>query len=80
MLMWTKVLTQFAMPLGVALMLILLGTLLVLLRRTGLGASAMLAGLLWVSLWSLPVVSDWLCGTQRRGIHRCRSRRCRRRT
>jgi uncharacterized SAM-binding protein YcdF (DUF218 family) len=59
----SKVLTQLAMPLGLASLLILSGIGLVLWRRPALGAVVTALGLAWVWLWSLPVVSQWLSGT-----------------
>jgi len=55
-----KLLTQMAMPLGIGGILILVGILVSVLRRRGLGAGLSLCGLLWIWLWATPVFSDWV--------------------
>jgi uncharacterized SAM-binding protein YcdF (DUF218 family) len=58
--MISKILTQWAMPLGLGGMLILIGALALAWRRGRLGAGLSLAGLFWIWLWALPVVSEWV--------------------
>ena len=53
-----KVLTQLAMPLGSALLGLLLAGLLLLLRRRALSAGMLTLSLAWLVFWSLPVVAD----------------------
>lgn len=53
-----KLLAQLAYPLGLATVLILAGLLLVVARRLRSGLAVGLAGLAWLTLWSLPAVSD----------------------
>ena len=58
--MISKILTQLAMPLGLGGMLILIGALALAWRRGRLGAGLSFAGLFWIWLWALPVVSEWV--------------------
>jgi uncharacterized SAM-binding protein YcdF (DUF218 family) len=58
--LFTKVLTQLAMPLGFGGVLILFGIAASLLRRRRLGTGLSLAGLLWISLWATPLFSNWV--------------------
>ena len=58
--MISKLLTQLVMPVGLGGALILVGTLALLVRRRALGAWLSFSGLLWIWLWALPAVSDWI--------------------
>ncbi|RFF27855.1 MULTISPECIES: YdcF family protein [unclassified Wenzhouxiangella] len=58
MLYLDKVLAQLAYPLGLAIALVLAGLALVGFRRARMGLALALAGLGWLTLWSLPAVSD----------------------
>lgn len=58
--MISKLLTQLMQPLGSGGALILVGTLALVMRRRALGAWLSFAGLLWIWLWALPAVSDWI--------------------
>jgi uncharacterized SAM-binding protein YcdF (DUF218 family) len=60
MLYLDKLLSQLAYPLGFSLCLTLLALLLFGLRRRRWGAAVLTLSLLWLGLWSLPVVSDAL--------------------
>ncbi len=60
MLYLDKLLSQLAYPLGFSISLALLSFLLLSLGRRRSGLLAMAIGILWVGLWSLPVVSDGL--------------------
>ena len=60
MLYLDKILAQLAYPLGFSLVLTLLALLLFGLRRRRWGAILLTLSLLWLGLWSLPVVSDAL--------------------
>jgi uncharacterized SAM-binding protein YcdF (DUF218 family) len=60
MLYLDKILAQLAYPLGFSLCLTLLALLLIGLRRRRWSATLLALSLLWLGLWSLPVVSDAL--------------------
>jgi uncharacterized SAM-binding protein YcdF (DUF218 family) len=57
-LLFDKLLTQLAMPLGAAAVLLLLALLAGLLGRRRIGAGLLGCGLAWLLLWSTPVISD----------------------
>ncbi len=59
-LLFAKVLTYLALPLGSAMLLGLLGLTSLLLKRLLAASLLMLAGLGWVGLWSTPLFSDWV--------------------
>ncbi|MGB5737468.1 MAG: YdcF family protein [Thiohalocapsa sp.] len=59
----SKVLTALAMPLGVGLLLVSAGWSMLLFRWALLGGGLVLAGLLWVWLWSTPTFSGWVRGS-----------------
>ncbi|MBK1633261.1 hypothetical protein CKO31_21400 [Thiohalocapsa halophila] len=61
--MLTKVLTQLAMPVNLALVLVALGAVLLGLQRLRLGLGLLALGVAWAVLWSLPVFSGWVRGT-----------------
>ncbi|AKS42748.1 YdcF family protein [Wenzhouxiangella marina] len=46
-------------PLGTFFAALLLGLLLLFLRRRAWGAICMAAGLAWLTIWSMPLFSDW---------------------
>ncbi len=60
-LLVTKILTVLAMPLGVGLVLGLLGWLLLAASRRW-AAVLLIAGLGWLWVWSTPAFSDWIRG------------------
>lgn len=60
MLYLDKLLSQLAYPLGASLGLASVALLLVLLGRVRLALFSLAAGILWLALWSMPVVSDRL--------------------
>jgi uncharacterized SAM-binding protein YcdF (DUF218 family) len=58
LLYFDKLLAQLAYPLGLSILLIAFGALLIARSRRRSGLGAILFGLAWLWLWSLPAVSD----------------------
>lgn len=54
----SKIMTQLAMPLSVSGLLIFLGMLVLLLRRSLVSVGLVLAGLAWLWLWAMPAFSE----------------------
>lgn len=63
MLYLDKLLAQLVYPLGLAMLLVAFGALLVAFSRRRSGLGAILFGLAWLWLWSLPVASDRVRGS-----------------
>ena len=60
-LLFSKILTQLALPLGVGSLLILAGAGAAAFGRWRLGVGFSLAGLFWIWLCATPVFSNWMC-------------------
>ncbi|CRI68012.1 conserved hypothetical protein [Thiocapsa sp. KS1] len=60
MLYIDKLLSQLAYPLGLSLVLALLALVLLVAGRRRSGLFALSVGILWLALWSIPIVSDGL--------------------
>jgi uncharacterized SAM-binding protein YcdF (DUF218 family) len=60
MLYLDKLLSQFAYPLGFSISLTLLALVLLMMDRRRSGILVLVTGILWLALWSMPVVSDRL--------------------
>ena len=60
-LLFSKILTQLALPLGVGSLLILAGAGAAAFGRRRLGVGFSLAGLFWIWLCATPVFSNWMC-------------------
>jgi uncharacterized SAM-binding protein YcdF (DUF218 family) len=60
MLYLDKLLTQLAYPLGFSIVVAVLALVLLIAGRRRSGLLALSAGILWLGLWSIPIVSDAL--------------------
>ena len=60
-LLFSKILTQLALPLGIGSLLILAGAGVATFGRRRLGVGFSLAGLVWIWLCAPPVFSNWMC-------------------
>jgi uncharacterized SAM-binding protein YcdF (DUF218 family) len=63
MLYLTKLLTELAYPLSLAMVLAVVAIFLLFFHYRRLGIAVMAAGMGWLYLWSTPVFSDWVRGT-----------------